>query len=160
MLGAGEAGGVVDRACAWNASVDLAFVEVLCEHDEPAGAEHAGVDGVDDRVDDENEGQAEDLERLLRLPDGGEEPCDQAEDYERVDVVTELKRVKLEAGEEREDSIEAGDLVEEEGEKDEFGGGAEGNEAQNGLRRSEVSTCTCGMRLEWSRMRQAGLPWA
>jgi len=74
--------------------------------------------------------------------------------------VAELERVEVVAGEDGEDAVEAGDLVEEEGEKDEFGGGAEGNEAQNGLRRSEVSTCTCGMRLEWSRMRQAGLPWA
>lgn len=36
--------------------------------------------------------------------------------------MAELKRVELEAGKQREDSIEAGDLVEEEGEEDEFGG--------------------------------------
>ena len=47
---------------------------MLCEHNEPASAEHAGVDGVDEGVDDENEGQTENLKRLLRLPDGGEEP--------------------------------------------------------------------------------------
>ena len=66
--------------------------------------------------------ETDDLERLLRLSDGGEEPCDQTEDYERVDVVAELERVELEAGKEREDSIEAGDLVEKECEEDEFGG--------------------------------------
>jgi len=34
--------------------------------------------------------------------------------------VAELERVQLEAGKEREDSIETGDFVEEEGEKDKF----------------------------------------
>jgi phosphate uptake regulator len=102
---------------------------VLCEDDEPAGAEHAGVNGVDDGVYDENKGEAEDLERLLRLSNSGEEPCDESEDYKGVYVVAELERIELEACEESEDSIEAGDFVEEESEEDEFGGGAEGDEA-------------------------------
>lgn len=41
----------------------------------------------------------------------------------------ELKRIQIEAGEKREDSIEAGDFVEEENEEDKLGGGAKGNEA-------------------------------
>jgi hypothetical protein len=124
-----EASRVVDSSGTGCGRVDFAFVQVLCEDDEPAGAEHAGVDGVDDRVDDENESKAENLERLLRLPDCREEPCDQSEDYEGVYVVAELESVQLEAGEKREDSVESGDFVEEEGEEDEFGGGAEGDEA-------------------------------
>jgi hypothetical protein len=43
--------------------------------------------------------------------------------------VAELESIQLEASEKREDSIEASDFVEEEGEEDEFGGGAEGDEA-------------------------------
>ena len=154
-----EASGLVDGACArcLGCAVLDFFVQVLCEDDEPACAEHAGVDGVDDGVEDEDEGQADDLERLLRLPDGGEEPCDQSEDDEGVDVVAELERVEVVAGEDGEDAVEAGDLVEEDGEEDEFGGGAEGDEAQYGLRKSEVSM-VCDWRWWW--MRQAGLPWA
>lgn len=159
MFGAREASGVVDGACTRRARLavlDL-IIQVLCEDDEPACAEHAGVDGVDDRVEDEDESQADDLKRLLRLPDGGEKPCDQSEDDEGVDVVAELKGVEMEAGEDGEDAVEAGDLVEEDGEEDEFGGGAEGDEAQYGLRKSEVSmVCDWG----WWWMRQAGLPWA
>jgi hypothetical protein len=124
-----EASGVVDSSGTGCACVDFAFVQVLCEDDEPAGAKHAGVDGVDDRVDDEDESKTENLERLLRLPDRGEQPCDQSEDYEGVYVVAELESVQLEAGEESEDSIETSDFVEEESEENEFGGGAEGNEA-------------------------------
>ena len=141
VLGAREASGVVDGACARcsRRAVLCIFIQVLCEDDEPACAEHAGVDGVDDGVEDEDECQADDLERLLRLPDCGKEPCDQSEDNEGVDIVAELERVEMVAGEDGEDAVEAGDLVEEEGEKDEFGGGAEGDEAQNGLRRVKVS---------------------
>jgi hypothetical protein len=141
VLGAREASSVVDGACTRRtrrAVLDL-IVQVLCEDDEPACAEHAGVDGVNDGVEDEDERQADHLERLLRLSDGGEEPCDQSEDDERIDVVAELERVEMVAGEDGEDAVEAGDLVEEESEEDEFGGGAEGDEAQNGLRRSSVS---------------------
>lgn len=70
--------------------------------------------------------------------------------------MAELERVEMVAGEDGEDSVKTGDLVEEEGEEDEFGGGAEGDEAQNGLRKSEVSMA-CAWR--WC-MRLAGLPWA
>jgi hypothetical protein len=124
-----EASGIVNSSGTGSGCIDFAFVQVLCEDDEPAGAEHAGVDGVDDRVDDKNESKAKNFERLLRLPDCREEPCDQSEDYEGVYVVAELESVQLEAGEEGEDSIETSDFVEEESEEDEFGGGAEGNEA-------------------------------
>jgi hypothetical protein len=124
-----EASGVVDSSGTGSSSIDFAFVQVLREDDKPAGAEHASVDGVDDRVDDENESKAKNLERLLRLSDCREEPCDQSEDHERVYVVAELESIQLEASEKREDSIEASDFVEEEGEEDEFGGGAEGDEA-------------------------------
>jgi hypothetical protein len=129
VLGAGEASGIVDSSGTGCGCVDFAFVQVLREDDEPAGAKHAGVDGVDDRVDNEDESKTENLERLLRLPDCREEPCDQSEDYEGVYVVAELESVQLEASKKREDSIEASDFVEEEGKEDEFGGGAEGNEA-------------------------------
>lgn len=129
MLGVREAGGVIDRAGAKYVIIDLAFVQVLGQDDEPAGAEEAGVGSVDDGVQDEEECEADDLERLLGLPDGGEEPYDQAEDYERVYVVAELERVELISGEDGEDAVQAGDFVEEEGEEDEFGSGAEGYEA-------------------------------
>ena len=159
MFGAREASGVVDGACTRctrRVVLDL-VIQVLCEYDEPACAEHASVDCVDEGVEDEDESQADDLERLLRLPDGGEKPCDQSKDDEGVDVVAELKRVEMVAGEDGEDAVEAGDFVEEKGEEDEFGGGAEGDEAQYGLRKSEVSmVCDWG----WWWMRQAGLPWA
>jgi hypothetical protein len=154
VLGAREACSVVDGACTRctrRAVLDL-FIQVLCEDEEPACAEHAGVDGVDEGVEDEDECQADNLERLLGLPDGGEEPCDQSEDDEGVDVVAELERVEMVAGEDGEDAVEAGDLVEEDSEEDEFGGGAEGDEAQYGLRRSEVSMvcawsgCECDWR--------------
>jgi len=69
--------------------------------------------------------------------------------------VAELERVEMEAGEDGEDAVEAGDLVEEDGEEDEFGGGAEGDEAQNGLRRSWISTvCDWGW---WMRGLTLGL---
>ena len=45
-----------------------------------------------------------------------------------------MQGVELVAGEEGEDAVEARDFVEEEGEDDEFGGGAEGDEVEEGLR--------------------------
>jgi hypothetical protein len=47
--------------------------------------------------------------------------------------VAELQRVEVVSGEEGEDAVEAGDLVEGEGEGYEFGGGAEGDEVEEGL---------------------------
>jgi len=47
--------------------------------------------------------------------------------------VAELQRVQVEAGEEREDAVEAGDFVDGEGEGDELGGGTEGDEVEEGL---------------------------
>lgn len=129
VFGVCEAGGVVNGAGTGHCILDFAFVQVLSQDDEPAGAEEAGVGSVDDRVQNEEKREADDLERLFRLPDSGEEPCDQAEDYERVYVVAELERVEVIAGEDGEDAVQAGDFVEEEGEEDEFGGGAEGDEA-------------------------------
>ena len=43
--------------------------------------------------------------------------------------MAELERVELVAGENREDAVQTGDFVEKEGEEDEFGGGAESDEA-------------------------------
>lgn len=45
----------------------------------------------------------------------------------------ELEPVEVVAGEEGEDAVESGDFVDEEGEGDEFGCGAQGDEAEEGL---------------------------
>jgi hypothetical protein len=47
--------------------------------------------------------------------------------------VGELQPVQLVAGEDGEDAVEAGEFVDEEGEGDEFGGGAEGDDVEEGL---------------------------
>lgn len=46
----------------------------------------------------------------------------------------ELEGVEVIAGEDGEDAVEAGGLVDYEGESDEFGGGAQGDEMEEGLR--------------------------
>lgn len=47
--------------------------------------------------------------------------------------MAQLQGIEVVAREQRQDAIKAGDLVEGEGEGDEFGGGAEGDEVEEGL---------------------------
>lgn len=58
---------------------------------------------------------------MVRLAYTWVQPCDQPEDEQGVDVVGELERIELVAGEKGEDAVEAAELVDEEGEGDEFG---------------------------------------
>lgn len=103
VFGVGEAGGFVHGGATGEVVVGErgAFVQVLGEQDEPAQAEHGGVEAIEDGVEDVEPGEGEDLKGAIgiALADGGAEVADQTEDEDAVDVVGELERVEMVAGE-------------------------------------------------------------
>lgn len=83
---------------------------------------------------------------MIGSADAGREPGDQAENDKGVDVVRELKVVEMVAGKDGEDAVEAGDLVDQEGEVDELGRGAQGDEVEERLRRERKHMSAHGVR--------------
>lgn len=106
---------------------------MLGQEHEPSRAEKRRIYAIHHRVQDVYPGERDVAQRLIGAADARHEPCCEAEDYEGVDVVGELEGVEVVAGEDGEDAVEAGGFVDYEGEGDEFGGGSEGDEVEEGL---------------------------
>lgn len=143
-VGAGEACGVVHGFAAGR--VDLGVLGGGAKGEEPGACEDCGVCSVQDRVDEVEVGEGETLEGR-RFADMWHE-CDEYDERdERVQVHRELEEGESVAGDEGEDSVEAGELIEEEGERDHFCAEAEGGYEEEGL---------CAVRLEVTDMVEPG----
>ena len=99
---------------------------MLGKDEEPGDAEEDGVGEVDGRVEDVEPGEGEAVEGRLRADVGCEEGCEDKGDA-RVDVHAKLDGREVVAGEEGEEAVKPGDLVEEEGERDEGRASREGH---------------------------------
>lgn len=85
---------------------------------------------------------------MVGTANGRREPCDQTENEETVDVVGQLQRVEVVAGKDGEDAVETGDLVDYKSKGDELGGGAEGDDVEEGLSCTLVYHCL--LLAEWT----------
>ena len=110
----------------------LVAVAVVDKHDKPADGKGGRVGDVDERVERVKVCEREALQRRLE-PDVRREIDGQGEGEDGVEVHRQLQRGEVEAGEEGEQAVEAGDLVDDEGEEDEFGADAEGDEEEEAL---------------------------
>ena len=96
---------------------------VLAHDQEPCDAEGGGVSGIDDGVDDKEDGEGQAFQGGL-VPDVRGQVGDEGEGDDGVDVHGELQGAEVDAGQDGEEAVEAGDFVEEEREGGEFGAGA------------------------------------
>ena len=99
---------------------------MLRDDEEPRDGESGGVGGVDEAVEDVEDSESEAVKRRLGT-DVGSEDEDEDEGENRIDVHGELEGGKMEASEEGEEAVDSAYFVEEEGERGEFGAGAEGH---------------------------------
>lgn len=117
---ASEAGRVVHHCAADSGScAALGVGVVLTDDEEPGHSESSGVCRVDECVENVEPCQGEALERGL-FPDVWREGGSQHEGEERVDVHGNLQWGEMEACEDCQEAIEAGDFVQQEGERDEL----------------------------------------
>ena len=114
-LRAREAGGVADGFAAGAGRLASARVAVVLRDDEePGDAESGRVGGVYEAIEDVERGEGEAMEGTLCSNMRRQEDRDEERD-ERVDVHGELEGREVQAGQEGEEAVEAGDFVEEEG---------------------------------------------
>lgn len=101
---------------------------------EPAESEGGRVGGVQEGVDDVDPGEAEDFEWRL-LADMRQECADQQENGDRVEVHGELEKREGVSCQDREQAVEARELVEDERQGDDLGAILEADDAEERLRR-------------------------
>ena len=92
---------------------------MLADDEKPGYGEGGGICRIDEGVEHIEPCQGEALERGL-FPNVWREGGSQHEGEERVDVHGQLERGEVEAREDGEEAIEAGDFVEKERERDEL----------------------------------------
>ena len=138
----GEAGCFVHGARAGAPVARVPARVVLRQNQEPRHPERGGVGGVDDAVERVEPRQRETVQRRLgadvRRQVGG-----QPQREEGVDVHGELERVELEAREQRQETVQRTDLVEEERERYQACAGAERHGVEEGFRAREPEESAC-----------------
>lgn len=145
VLRRGEARGVVHHAL--TGDVDGRRVRsgrsVLREDEKPAEAEGGGVGRVDGGVDEVEPGEGEDLEGGLgAAADVGGEEGGEDEGREGVEIHRKLEGGEVVTSQEGEEPVETGELVDEGGEGNELGAGAEGHQVEERLGACQLSACS------------------
>ena len=98
----------------------------------PRRRERGGVRGVDDGIDDVEPRKSEVVERAL-LADVRDQVDERAKNKDLEEVDRRLQGRRREAGDEREEAVDAGCLVERQRQRDQLGAGLQGDETKKGL---------------------------
>lgn len=107
-----EASGVINRSATQSWSfTSLLIAQMLTDDQEPRHTESGRISSIDERVEGIDKAERQAMKWTLgsdvRGKVGNSAKCEK-----RIDVHAELERRKVEACQEREEAIEAGDLVE------------------------------------------------